>query len=34
LRDQVLDLQRRNPLAAGLDHVLDAVGDVDVSRPG
>src|SRR6266446_3723614 len=31
LRDQVLDLQRRNPLAAGLDHVLDAVGDVDVA---
>ena len=28
LRDQVLNLQRRDPLPAGLDHVLDSVGDV------
>ena len=31
LRDQVLDLQRRDPFAAGLDHVLEAVGDLNVA---
>src|ERR1700730_3356909 len=31
LRDQILDLQRGHPLTAGLDDVLEAVGDVDIA---
>jgi hypothetical protein len=31
LRDDVLKLKRRNPLAAGLDDVLDAIGDLNVA---
>ena len=30
--DDILQFQRRNPLAADLDHVLDPVGDLDVAR--
>src|ERR1700730_14489157 len=31
LRDQVLDLQRRHPFTAGLDDVLEAVGNMDIA---
>src|SRR5271166_1550826 len=31
MHDQVFDLQRRHPFPAGLDHILDAVGDLNVS---
>src|SRR5471032_1168007 len=32
LRDQVFYFERRNPLAAGLDHVLETIGDLYVAR--
>src|SRR5215467_2654032 len=31
LEDKVLDVERRNPFAAGLDDVLEAIGDLEVS---
>src|SRR4029077_6519095 len=31
LRDQIFYLQRRYPFTAGLDHVLDAIGDLHVA---
>src|SRR5262249_18383864 len=31
LEDQVLDVERRDPFAAGLDDVLETVGDLEIS---
>ncbi|MNO68893.1 hypothetical protein D3C76_597370 [compost metagenome] len=30
--DQVFEVKRRYPLAAGLDHILDAIADIDVTH--